>query len=179
MAKSFRFSLLSGENQNICHLSSCIPEPTCRHPSSASLAGSEVPSSLAASPRGKPRTQKPLASTICRTLPQPRYAQQLFNFGMIATGNHNFERFAALCNTPGGSQGRFAPAGGYELPLRVRWKPLDCSNQRCTLPQSSLRAASSLREGAKGASRRGHCPAVPLPQWVCSLITLCSRMPRT
>ena len=26
---------------------------------------------------------------------------QLFNFGMIATGNHNFERFAALCNTPG------------------------------------------------------------------------------
>ena len=29
---------------------------------------------------------------------------QLFNFGMIATGNHNFERFAALCNTLGGSQ---------------------------------------------------------------------------
>ena len=24
---------------------------------------------------------------------------------MIATGNHDFERFAALCNTPGGSQG--------------------------------------------------------------------------
>ena len=24
---------------------------------------------------------------------------------MIATGNHNFEKFAALCNTPGGSQG--------------------------------------------------------------------------
>ena len=23
-----------------------------------------------------------------------------FNSGMIATGNHNFERFAALCNTP-------------------------------------------------------------------------------
>ena len=33
---------------------------------------------------------------------------QLFNFGMIATGNHNFERFAALCNTPGGSQGVLA-----------------------------------------------------------------------
>ena len=30
---------------------------------------------------------------------------QLSNFGMIATGNHNFERFAALCNTLGGSQG--------------------------------------------------------------------------
>ena len=36
---------------------------------------------------------------------QPRYAQQLFNYGMIAPGNHHFERFAALCNTPGGSQG--------------------------------------------------------------------------
>ena len=35
---------------------------------------------------------------------QPRFAQQLFDFGMIATGNQNFERFAALCNTPGGSQ---------------------------------------------------------------------------
>ena len=23
-----------------------------------------------------------------------------FNCGMIATGNHNFEKFAALCNTP-------------------------------------------------------------------------------
>ena len=30
---------------------------------------------------------------------------QLSNFFMIATGNHNFERFAALCNTLGGSQG--------------------------------------------------------------------------
>ena len=29
---------------------------------------------------------------------------QLFNFGMVATGNHHFERFAALCNTLGGSQ---------------------------------------------------------------------------
>ena len=66
------------------------------------------------------------------------------------------------------------------LPYRVRWKSLACSNQWGTLPQSSLRDASSLREGAKGALRRGrHCPAVPLPQWVCSLITLCSRMPRT
>ena len=26
-------------------------------------------------------------------------AQPPFNSGMIATGNHNFERFAALCNT--------------------------------------------------------------------------------
>ena len=51
---------------------------------------------------------------------QPRFAQQLFDFGMIATGNQNFERFAALCNTPGGSQ-----------ELRNRWslpfnEPLSC-----------------------------------------------------
>ena len=57
---------------------------------------------------------------------------QLSNFGMIATGNHNFERFAALCNTLGGSQGaenlRFyhstnrsvpSASGGFYPPLRV------------------------------------------------------------
>ena len=40
---------------------------SARHPSSASLAGSEVPSSPAASPQGKPRTQKLLATTIQRS----------------------------------------------------------------------------------------------------------------
>ncbi len=57
---------------------------------------------------------------------------QLSNFGMIATGNHNFERFAALCNTLGGSQGvedlRFyhstngsvpSRSGGFYPPLRL------------------------------------------------------------
>ena len=38
-------------------------------------------------------------------VPKSRQVCQLFNFGMIATGNHHFERFAALCNTLGGSQG--------------------------------------------------------------------------
>ena len=59
--------------------------------------------------------------------------RQLFNFGMIATGNHNFERFAALCNTPGGSQGVVVGgvfhstdgsvaevSGGYDPPLLER-----------------------------------------------------------
>ncbi len=36
---------------------------------------------------------------------QSRFARQLLNQGMIATGNHFIERFAALCNTPGGSRG--------------------------------------------------------------------------
>ena len=83
---------------------------------------------------------------------------QLFNFGMIATGNHHFERFAALCNTLGGSQethrrwlcqdsllqglchpsGCFLKSGvtgGFYPPLRVRWKPCAYSNQRSTPPQ--------------------------------------------
>ena len=35
--------------------------------------------------------------------PQLRIRSAAFNSGMIATGNHNFERFAALCNTPEGA----------------------------------------------------------------------------
>ena len=34
------------------------------------------------------------------SVPKCRQIRQLFNHGMIAPGNHNFERFAALCNTP-------------------------------------------------------------------------------
>ena len=37
-----------------------------------------------------------------------------FNSGMIATGNHNFERFAALCNTPEGAP-RALRARGYAI----------------------------------------------------------------
>ena len=47
---------------------------------------------------------KPLVHAIPHQS-RPVGARQLLNQGMIATGNHYFERFAALCNTPGGSQG--------------------------------------------------------------------------
>ena len=40
-------------------------------------------------------------------------AQPPFNSGMIATGNHNFERFAALCNTLPG-EARALRASGSE-----------------------------------------------------------------
>ena len=43
---------------------------------------------------------------------------QLFNFGMIATGNHNFERFAALCNTPEVEPRRLRRSGS------PGWRPL-------------------------------------------------------
>ena len=39
---------------------------------------------------------------------------------MIATGNHDFERFAALCNTPGGSQGAVAEADSIQHTARLR-----------------------------------------------------------
>ena len=42
---------------------------------------------------------------VQRTACQSRFARQLLNQGMIATGNHYIERFAALCNTPGESRG--------------------------------------------------------------------------
>ena len=54
---------------------------------------------------------KPLVHAIPHQS-RPVGARQLLNQGMIATGNHYFERFAALCNTPGGSQG-----GLYEFTL--------------------------------------------------------------
>ena len=51
-----------------------------------------------------------------------------FNRGMIATGNHNFEKFAALCNTLSGKPRRLRRSG-------------------------RLRASPTM--GGKGASHRG------------------------
>ena len=44
-----------------------------------------------------------------------------FNSGMIATGNHNFERFAALCNTPG-VEPRALRAIVLLLPPDILWR---------------------------------------------------------
>ena len=46
--------------EHLCHSSNCKHKPKCRYPSSVSLAGSEEPSSLPASPRGKPRGGRPV-----------------------------------------------------------------------------------------------------------------------
>ena len=43
-----------------------------------------------------------------------------FNCGMIATGNHNFERFAALCNTPKGAP-RALRANGSTASRPLQW----------------------------------------------------------
>ena len=119
----------------------CQSVPKCRLPKNP------------ASPRGKPRTQKPLAATIQRsallreggfaarvaklatptvgcakleaytiqrtTPPQLRVRSVAFNRGMIATGNHNFERFAALCNTPEVEPRRLRREGHQHKPLTL------------------------------------------------------------
>ena len=46
--------------------------------------------------------------------PQLRVRSAAFNSGMIAIGNHNFEKFAALCNTPKGAP-RALRARGYAI----------------------------------------------------------------
>ena len=96
---------------------------------------------------------------------------------MIATGNHNFERFAALCNTPEGSQElrRF-----WQVPFNKAlccmsfgspgWRPLRLAvlNQKC-VPSNEIhplsqpvRAASSPRGGAKcGFAAGGRLRASP------------------
>ena len=66
----------------------------------------DSPSGRAGSPNGlTERVSCVILSTpMTRTAPpQLRVRSAAFNSGMIATGNHNFERFAALCNTPVGA----------------------------------------------------------------------------
>ncbi len=75
---------------------------------------------------------KPWDYTIQRsTPPQLRVRSATFNRGMIATGNHNFERFAALCNTPKGEPRALRASG------RLRASPtMAVQNiQRTTLPR--------------------------------------------
>ena len=108
--QKFQISWLNGRSWNIYHSSNCILEPTGRCPSSVFFANR-------------------FRSADCQKI-------QLSNFGMIATGNHNFERFAALCNTLGGSQGvedlrlhhstgcfrESGFAGGFYPPLQSQWE---------------------------------------------------------
>ena len=72
-------------------------------------------------PEHMPLIQLHLFTNLSPPLINLAFARQLFDFGMIATGNHNFEKFAALCNAPGGSQGCFAPGNGG----RLRASPTD------------------------------------------------------
>ena len=104
---------------------------------------------------------------------------------MIATGNHNFERFAALCNTLSGEPRRLRRTGrllvdpyrglchpswcflksrvtgGYEPPLRVRQKPCAYSNQRSTPPQLRVRSAAPPKGAPRAAPPPGRILSAP------------------
>ena len=78
------------------------------------------------------RLQQPTEHT-----PSASLRSAAFNRGMIATGNHHFERFAALCNTPGGSQGVLTfsvcePVSGQYRTGRVR-EPKDWYRVRSSI----------------------------------------------
>ena len=96
-----------------------------RHPSSVSPAGSEEPSWLPASPRGKPRTQKTLATTIQRTallrgLRVARLATPTGcggNHWLAATNMVHSLSFAFAQQLPQrGSQGHFVPQTAKKPP---------------------------------------------------------------
>ena len=100
-------------------------------------------------PEHMPLIQLHLFTNLSPPLISLAFARQLFDFGMIATGNHNFERFVALCNAPGGSQGCFAPGNGGRLrasPTELQ-KFLTCNNQRTTPPQSEVEPRRLRRSG--------------------------------
>ena len=80
---------------------------------------------------------------------------------LSGTLNGGSSRLLPLGFPRGEAKGASRQREAKSLPYRVRRKPLDCSNQRGTLPQSSLRDASSLREGAKGASRQREATSLP------------------
>ena len=89
---------------------------SARNPS-VRFVGSEVPPNLPAPLSGAPLA-KPESVSIHPTAPPSvsPFGLTAFNSGMIATGNHNFERFAALCNTLPGEAGALrAGAAVYQF----------------------------------------------------------------
>ena len=87
-------------------------------------------------PEHMPLIQLHLFTNLSPPLISLAFARQLFDFGMIAIGNHNFEKFAALCNAPGGSQGHFVPAGRQVGdPYRLKDFYIIPSNQTALLRQ--------------------------------------------
>ena len=93
---------------------------------------------------------KPCAYSNQRgTPPSASLRSAAFNRGMIATGNHNFERFAALCNTPGGSQGELTfsvcePVPGQYRTGRVR-EPMYWYKPCALLSGGTAARADSIR----------------------------------
>ena len=131
---------------------------SARHPSSASLAGSEVPSSPAASPRGKPRTQKLLATTIQRSallrgLRAAMSRPYWLACAALSGGTAAFVRLRSAIE-PGGSGNQRLPAS----PVR-HWLAhcaLSSSShrgrKRCNTPPGTYMPAAKSRQSAMPSS---------------------------
>ena len=79
-----------------------------------------------------------------------------FNCGMIATGNHNFERFAALCNTLSVEPRRLRRSGRQVGdPYRERCKIIGLYHPTHDTPSASLRSAAPSGREPRRLRRSG------------------------
>ena len=96
------------------HPAAFIDQPVATPHQSFLSTGSEVPFDKKSSfPPGEAKNSKTVSgyhSTEYTPSVSP-FGLTAFNSGMIATGNHNFERFAALCNTLSGEPRRLRRMG--------------------------------------------------------------------
>ena len=142
----YKCSWMSGIRSGFLHSTEKSKTFSHRHPSSVSPAGSEEPSWLPASPRGKPRTQKTLATTIQRTallrgLRVARLATPTGcggNHWLAATNMVHSLSFAFAQQLPQrGSQGCFAPGNDG----RLRASPTGSEDFRDTIHPAAFCAS--------------------------------------
>ena len=93
--------------------------------------------------------------------PQLRVRSAAFNRGMIATGNHDFERFAALCNTPEGAPRALRAACAKRFCVQsvtgeVR-EPMYPYNLRSVIVRRHCRCRGRLTPALAGQLPAGHC----------------------
>ena len=74
---------------------------------------------------------------------------------MIATGNHNFERFAALCNTLSGEPRRLRRSGRLRASPTGAGETIGYQQQTKRTPSASLRSAAPSKREPRRLRRSG------------------------